>query len=98
VLLFVKTPLQPPVPLAVANQVAKAVFTAACVWQAAAVVFTGQVNTTGGLTTLTVTVSISPSSSPTLPLFGVESGSSSALAVTWAKLVMTVPPAAVTVA
>ena len=46
-LLFVKTPLQPPVPLAVANQVAKAVFTAACVWQAVVVVFVGQVSTTG---------------------------------------------------
>ena len=48
VLLFVNTPLQPPVPLAVANQVEKAVFTAACVWQAAAVVFVGQVSTIGG--------------------------------------------------
>ena len=48
VLLFVRTPLQPPLAEAVANQVAKAVFTAACVWQAAAVVFVGQVKTTGG--------------------------------------------------
>jgi hypothetical protein len=48
VLLFVKTPLQPPVPLAVASHVAKAVFTAACDWQAAAVVFVGQVSTTVG--------------------------------------------------
>lgn len=31
VLLLVKTPLQPPVPLAVASQVEKAIFTAACV-------------------------------------------------------------------
>ena len=48
VLLFVKTPLQPPVAETVANQVAKAVFTAACVWQAAAVVLVGQVSTTVG--------------------------------------------------
>jgi hypothetical protein len=48
VLLFVKVPLQPPLALTVANQVAKAVFTAACVWQAAVVVFTGQVSTTVG--------------------------------------------------
>jgi hypothetical protein len=48
VLLFVKTPLQPPLAEAVASQVAKAVFTAACVWQAAVVVFTGQVSTTVG--------------------------------------------------
>jgi hypothetical protein len=48
VLLFVKTPLQPPMALAVANQVANAEFTAACVWQAAVVVFTGQVRTTVG--------------------------------------------------
>ncbi len=59
VLLFVKTPLQPPVPLAVANQVAKAVFTAACVWQAAAVVFVGQVSTTvGGAATVKVAVHV----------------------------------------
>lgn len=49
VLLLVKTPLQPPVPLAVASQVLKAAFTAACVWQAAVVVFTGQVSTAGGV-------------------------------------------------
>lgn len=49
VLLLVNTPLQPPVPVAVANHVAKALFTAACVWQAAAVVFVGQVSTTGGI-------------------------------------------------
>jgi hypothetical protein len=48
VLLFVRTPLQPPLALAVASQVAKAVFIAACVWQAAAVVLVGQVSTTGG--------------------------------------------------
>jgi hypothetical protein len=48
VLLFVNTPLQPPLALAVANQVAKAVFTAAWVWHAAVVVFTGQVSTTVG--------------------------------------------------
>ena len=48
VLLFVKTPPQPPVPLAVASQAAKAVFTAGWVWQAPVVVFTGQVKTTGG--------------------------------------------------
>ena len=47
-LLLVKTPLQPPLALAVANQVAKAVLTDACVWQAATVVFVGQVNTTVG--------------------------------------------------
>jgi hypothetical protein len=48
VLLFVKTPLQPPLAEAVASQVAKAAFTAACVWQAATVVFVGQANTTVG--------------------------------------------------
>ncbi len=48
VLLFVKAPLQPPLAVAVANQVAKAVFTATCVWQAATVVLVGQVSTTGG--------------------------------------------------
>ena len=48
VLLLVKPPLQPPLAVAVANQVAKAVFTAACVWQAAVVVFVGQVSTTVG--------------------------------------------------
>jgi hypothetical protein len=48
VLLLVKTPLQPPLALTVANQVEKAIFTAACVWQAAAVVFVGQVKTTVG--------------------------------------------------
>jgi hypothetical protein len=55
VLLLVKTPLQPPLALAVANHVAKAVLTAACVWQAAAVVFVGQVSTTVGAA-LTVNV------------------------------------------
>ena len=48
VLLLVNAPLQPPLADAVANQVAKAVFTAACVWQAAAVVLVGQVSTTVG--------------------------------------------------
>ena len=47
-LLFVKTPLQPPLALTVPSQVAKAEFTAACVWHAAVVVFAGQVSTTGG--------------------------------------------------
>jgi hypothetical protein len=49
VLLLVKTPSQPPVPLAVANQVVKAASTAACVWQAAVVVLAEQVSTTGGV-------------------------------------------------
>jgi hypothetical protein len=44
--LLVKTPLQPPVAEAVASQVLNAAFTAACVWQAAVVVFAGQFNTT----------------------------------------------------
>jgi hypothetical protein len=48
VLLLVNTPLHPPVAVAVANHVAKAVFTDACVWQAAVVVFIGQVSTTVG--------------------------------------------------
>ena len=48
VLLLVKTPLQPPLADAVANQVAKAVLMAACDWQAATVVFVGQVSTTVG--------------------------------------------------
>ena len=46
--LLVDTPLQPPLPEAVASQVAKAEFTAACVWQAAVVVLVGQVSTTVG--------------------------------------------------
>jgi hypothetical protein len=55
VLLFVNTPLQPPLADAEANQVAKAVFTAACVWHAAAVVLVGQVSTTvGGTATVNV--------------------------------------------
>jgi hypothetical protein len=49
VLLFVNTPLQPPVPETVASQLAKAVFTAACVWQASTVLFTGQVSVAGGI-------------------------------------------------
>jgi hypothetical protein len=48
VLLFVKTPLHPPEAEAVANHVAKAVLIAACVWQAAAVVFVGQLSVTEG--------------------------------------------------
>ena len=48
VLLLVSTPLQPPDADAVASQVAKAVFTAACVWQAATEVFIGQLSTTMG--------------------------------------------------
>ena len=47
-MLLVNTPLQPPLADAVANQDVKAVFTAACVWQAVTVVFVGQVNTTVG--------------------------------------------------
>ena len=47
-MLLVKTPLQPPLADAVANHVAKAASTADCVWQAAVVVFTGQVSTTVG--------------------------------------------------
>jgi hypothetical protein len=49
VLLFVRIPLQPPVPLAVASQVLNAALTAAWVWQAATVVLVGQVSTTGGV-------------------------------------------------
>ena len=48
-LLFVRTPLQPPLALAVASQVAKAVLTAAWLWQAATVVLIGQVSTMGGV-------------------------------------------------
>ena len=48
VLLFVKTPLQPPLALAVASQVVKAELTATCVWHAAEVVFTAQVSTKVG--------------------------------------------------
>ena len=47
-MLLVRTPPQPPLPIAVASQLAKAVFTSACVWQAAVVVLVGQVSTTGG--------------------------------------------------
>ena len=54
-LLFVNTPLQPPLALAVPSQVVKAEFTAACVWQEVAVVFTGQLSTTvGGAVTVNV--------------------------------------------
>jgi hypothetical protein len=45
VLLLLKTPLQPPVPLAVANQAAKAAFTCACDCPKATVAFVGQVST-----------------------------------------------------
>jgi hypothetical protein len=49
-LLFDKTPLQPPVALAVSSQSEKALFTADWVWQAVVVVLDGQFSTTGGLT------------------------------------------------
>jgi len=48
VLLFVNTPLHPPLADAVANHALNAVFTCVCVKQAAVEVFTGQVNTTVG--------------------------------------------------
>jgi hypothetical protein len=48
VLSLVKTPLQPPVADTVANQVEKAVLIAAWDWQAAVVIFVGQVSTTVG--------------------------------------------------
>ena len=54
VLLFVNIPLQPPLAETVANQVEKAVFTAACVWQAATVVLVGQVRTTGAADTVKI--------------------------------------------
>ena len=47
-MLLVNTPLQPPLAVAEANHVEKAAFTADCVWQAATVVFVGQVSSTGG--------------------------------------------------
>ena len=47
-MLFVRTPLQPPVTDTDESQVANAPFTAACVWHAATVVFDGQVITTVG--------------------------------------------------
>ena len=54
-MLLVKTPLQPPLALAVASQVANAALPAACVWQAAVVVLVGQVSTTvGGAATVKV--------------------------------------------
>ncbi len=46
-LLFDSTPLQPPVPLAVYSQVAKAAFICACVCPKASVWFVGQVSTGG---------------------------------------------------
>ncbi len=49
-MLFVRTPLQPPVAEAVDSHAANAVFTAAWVWQETTVVFTGQFSTTGGWT------------------------------------------------
>jgi hypothetical protein len=55
VLLLVKTPLQPPVALAEASQVANAELTAAWVRQAAVVVLEGQVSdTVGGAATVKV--------------------------------------------
>jgi hypothetical protein len=55
VLLLVKTPLHPPEAVADASQVAKAALTAAWVWQAGVVVFTGQFNVTvGGASTVNV--------------------------------------------
>jgi hypothetical protein len=48
VLLLVKTPLHPPVALAVANQLANAVLTAACVWQDGVVELAGQLSITCG--------------------------------------------------
>ncbi len=48
VLLLVKTPLHPPLAVALASHAANWAFTADCVWQAATVVLTGQLNTTGG--------------------------------------------------
>lgn len=48
VLSLVKTPLQPPLAEAVANQAEKAVLIAAWDWQAATVVFVGQVRLTVG--------------------------------------------------
>jgi len=54
-LLFVNTPLHPPVPDAVANHALKAVLTCACVKPAAVVVFTGHVNViVGGAGTVNV--------------------------------------------
>jgi hypothetical protein len=46
VLLFVNTPLQPPLAVAEASQLAKAALTAACVWQDATVVLVGQLSIT----------------------------------------------------
>jgi hypothetical protein len=48
VLLFVKTPLQPPLALAVASHAANAASTATCVEQAVIVLLIGQVSTTEG--------------------------------------------------
>jgi hypothetical protein len=48
VLLFVNTPLQPPLADAVASHELKSEFTCACARQAAVVLLTGQVNDTSG--------------------------------------------------
>lgn len=48
VLLFVRTPLQPPEALTLASQVAKAALMAVCVWPNGSVAFVGQLRTTGG--------------------------------------------------
>ncbi len=45
-MLFVRTPLQPPMADAEASQFENAVFTATCVWQAGVVVLVGQANAT----------------------------------------------------
>ena len=58
-MLFVNTPLQPPLALAVPSQVVKAEFTAICVWQAEVVVFAGHVSTTGaGAATVKVAMQV----------------------------------------
>ena len=47
-MLFVKTPLQPPLAVAVASHAVNCALTAAWVWQEATVVFVGQVSTIVG--------------------------------------------------
>ena len=59
VLLLVKTPLHPPLAVALASHAANWAFTADCVWQAATVVFVGQLSTTvGGAGTVKVAVQV----------------------------------------
>ena len=63
ILSLLNTPLQPPLAVAVANQLVKAVLIAACDWQAAVLVLIGQV-TEGAGTTVMVPVAFTDPQPP----------------------------------